>query len=93
MSMTPDWSVAEASRMENGGDVVRVGSRVNVRDGDLTEWWRIVADHEADAVRRLMSDATPMAEALLGHQVGDTVRVRDRNGGGRRPVTIVDVSN
>jgi transcription elongation GreA/GreB family factor len=71
-------------------ETVRVGSEVTVQDGALVEGWRIVPHHEADPGRRLISEATPMARALLGHRSGDEVLV-DRPSG-RWMVTILSVS-
>jgi transcription elongation factor GreA len=62
--------------MEAGQGTVRVGSSVEIRDGDVTERWRIVHDVEADALQRAISDASPLARAMLGHGMGDVVRVR-----------------
>ena len=69
--------------------IVRLGSWVEVQDGDLREGWRIVARHEADAMRRLISEEAPLARALLGHRATDKVRVL---GPERRMVTIVSVN-
>jgi transcription elongation GreA/GreB family factor len=80
--------VPAASR---GDGVVRVGSLVRVRDGELEEWWRIVPSHEADAMRRCISDETPFARALLGRRVGDEVRTQAP--GGRWTVTILGVDS
>lgn len=76
---------------QRGDGIVRLGSLVRVRGGDLTEWWRIVAAHEADALRRLISEETPLARALLGRQVGDQVRTEAP--GGRWLVTILGVDS
>jgi transcription elongation GreA/GreB family factor len=62
--------------MEAAEGMVRVGSSVEVRDGDVTERWRIVLDVEADAFQHAISDGSPLATALLGHGTGDVVRVR-----------------
>jgi transcription elongation GreA/GreB family factor len=70
--------------------VIRVGSWVEIRDGELEEGWRIVNAEEADAMRRLMSEETPLARALLGHVSGDVVRVRGPQGPARA-VTVLDV--
>jgi transcription elongation factor GreA len=68
---------------------VRVGSWVEVRDGQLQEFWRIVPAHEADAMRRMISESSPLARALLGHRPGDRVSV---DGPGRGwPVEVVSV--
>jgi transcription elongation GreA/GreB family factor len=55
---------------------VQLGDVVDVQDGQLREWWRIVPHVEADAVRRWISDESPLGEALLGHHVGEVVSVR-----------------
>lgn len=60
----------------NGGPVVHVGDVVDVKDGQLEEWWRIVPHGEADALRRLISEDSPLGRALLGHKAGDVVCVR-----------------
>jgi transcription elongation GreA/GreB family factor len=87
---TPNVVPAEPERGRGDG-IVRLGSLVRVRGGDLTEWWRIVAAHEADALRRLISEETPLARALLGRQVGDQVRTEAP--GGRWLVTILGVDS
>jgi transcription elongation GreA/GreB family factor len=76
--------------MEAGEGTVRVGSSVEVRDGDVTERWRIVPDFEADALQHAISDGSPLATALLGHGMGDVVRVRVP-GHGSYPVRILSV--
>jgi transcription elongation factor GreA len=70
--------------------VIGVGSCVEIRDGELEEAWRIVSADEADAMRRLMSEETPLARALLGHVAGDVVRVRGPQGPARA-VTVLHV--
>jgi transcription elongation factor GreA len=71
-------------------DVVRVGSRVRVRDEDGEEEFTIVADCQADAFADLISAESPFGRALLGHQVGE--RVRFRAPGGIVGVNVVAVS-
>jgi transcription elongation factor GreA len=68
--------------------MVTLGSWVTVRDGALEEAWRIVPHLEADAIRHHISEASPLARAVLGHRPGDTVRVM---GPERRPVTILSI--
>jgi len=70
-------------------DVVRVGSRVRVRDEDGEEEFTIVADCEADAFADRISAESPFGRALLGHQVGE--RVRFLAPGGIVGVTVVAV--
>jgi transcription elongation factor GreA len=76
--------------MVNEERVVRIGSWVQIRDGEIEEGWRIVAAIEADAARRLISEETPLARALLGHSAGEVVSVRGPHGG-RWQVTILSV--
>ena len=69
--------------------MVTVGSWVTVSDGELEEAWRIVPHLEADALRRHISEASPLARAVLGHRPGDTVRVM---GPERRSVVVLAVN-
>lgn len=72
-------------------ETVKLGSRVQIEDGDLNEEWRIAVACEADAMRWLLSEETPLARALLGHQAGDRVRVVAPEG--RRVVRIVRIDD
>lgn len=55
-------------------DRVRFGVRVTLRHGSGAEQsFRLVGEDEADAARGLLSWVSPLAQALLGHEVGDTV--------------------
>ena len=56
--------------------MVRVGSSVMLRYGQLEERWRIVDASEADATQGMISDGTPLARALLGPGAGDQVQVQ-----------------
>jgi transcription elongation GreA/GreB family factor len=67
---------------------VKLGFWVEVQDGDVRQGWRIVSRHEADAMRRLISEETPLAKALLGHRASERVKVL---GPERRMVTILSV--
>ena len=71
--------------------VIRVGSRIRVRDQDGSEdEFTIVRLEESDISGGRISDTSPLAAALIGHRVGDRVRVRAP--GGHRTVTILGVS-
>ncbi|WP_242371743.1 GreA/GreB family elongation factor [Anaeromyxobacter sp. SG26] len=55
---------------------VGFGTWVLVEDEEgRTHSWRIVGPDEADARRGLVSVSSPVAQALLGHEGGDTVEV------------------
>lgn len=70
-------------------DVVRIGSRVRVRDEDGEGEFTIVPDCEADAFADRVSAESPFGRALLGHHAGE--RVRFRAPGGIVGVTVVAV--
>ena len=69
--------------------MVKVGSRVRVRDRDGEEEYTIVGGDEADFALHRISPESPLAAALLGHTPGERVRVRAP--GGLRAVTILGV--
>lgn len=69
--------VRAAGPAGQGGDVVRIGSRVRVRDlatGDQ-ETYTIVGAAEADPAQHRISHRSPVAQALLGRRAGETVTV------------------
>jgi transcription elongation GreA/GreB family factor len=60
-------------------DRVRFGVRVTLAAADGVERsYRLVGEDEADAARGLLSWVAPLAQALLGQAVGDTVRFQER---------------
>jgi transcription elongation factor GreA len=86
--------VAHPSNGDRDGTVkdsgtVQVGSWVEIQDGQLPEFWQIVAAGEGDALRRRMSEDSPLARALIGHRPGD--RVSLDSPGRRRPVEVISV--
>jgi transcription elongation factor GreA len=69
--------------------VVRIGSRVRVRDRDGEEEFSVVPPEEADPVDDRLSSDSPLGHALLGRHVGE--RVLFRAPGGIMSVTLVDI--
>jgi len=58
------------------GDVVRFGSTVTLlREDDSRQTFRIVGEDEADPAKGSLSYVSPLARALTGKGVGDTVAV------------------
>jgi transcription elongation GreA/GreB family factor len=56
--------------------IVRFGCTVTVdRDDGRSQTFRIVGEDEADPERGTLSHVSPLARALMGKEVGDTVRV------------------
>jgi transcription elongation factor GreA len=73
--------IARAEVVEDdqmGGDRVRFGARVTLEDiesGD-EKVYRIVGAEEADVASGTISVTSPVARALINHEVGDEVRVK-----------------
>ncbi len=58
--------------------VVHIGSEVTVYDADLDEQtvYTIMGTTEADAMKNVVSNESPVGSALLGHKKGETVTVK-----------------
>lgn len=67
-------STAMVVQMPDSGSTVRFGAAVTIkRDDGRRQDYRIVGEDEADPAKGLLSHASPLARALLGKAVGDTV--------------------
>lgn len=75
--------------MVTDDSVVRLGSRVRVRDIDGEEELVVVPPEEADPTHDLVSAHSPLGRALLGRRLGDCVTFRAP--GGDLAVTVVGV--
>ena len=64
------------------GSVVRFGATVMVADEDTDEeiTYQIVGTHEADLDRGSLSVTSPLARAMIGKTVGDSVEVNTPRG-------------
>jgi transcription elongation factor GreA len=62
---------------EASGDVITVGSTVRLtKDGEKKSYlYTIVGSEEADTALGKISNMSPIGSALLGHKVGDKVKV------------------
>lgn len=78
-------SLRRAKVIKDGGpaDSVRVGSTVTISENghDGEETYRIVGVQEANPAEGLISNESPIGQALLGAKVGDTVTVETPGGG------------
>ena len=74
------------------GDMVVFGANVTLSDVDTEEEmsYSIVDDDESDVKNGLISISSPVARALIRHEVGDEVKVKTP--GGLRVYEIIDVS-
>lgn len=64
------------------GDTVRFGATVTLIDEETEEekTWQIVGDQEADVKAKKISISSPIARALIGKSVGDSVEVQAPGG-------------
>lgn len=68
-------------KAESNG-TVGIGSEVELKyeDDDDTESYKIVGSQEADPFNNKISNESPIAAAIIGHKVGDTVEVSSPDG-------------
>ncbi len=61
---------------------VSIGSNVELQyeDDDDVESYKIVGSQEADPFNNKISNESPIAAAIMGHKVGDTVEVSSPDG-------------
>jgi transcription elongation factor GreA len=74
------------------GKVVKFGATVTVVDEDTDQKakYQIVGDLEADFAKGRISLSSPLARALIGKTVGDTVEVNTPSGGRSYEITKVE---
>jgi transcription elongation factor GreA len=82
--------VIDISKMT--GSTIRFGAKVLLADGDTDEEtrYRIVGAYEADITSGKISVTSPLARALIGKSVGDSVEVKTP--GGQKSYEVVEVS-
>jgi len=66
-------STAEVVETPSATDIVSFGSTVTISRKGRQQTFRIVGVDEADASKGLISFRSPMAQAILGAQVGDII--------------------
>ena len=73
------------------GTRVKFGATVTIEDSETSErqTYVIVGEHEADIKRHRISIGAPVARALIGKEVGDTVTVTTPKG--KREYEVTDV--
>jgi transcription elongation GreA/GreB family factor len=71
--------------------MVRIGSRVRVRDVDGEAEFAVVGPEDADAIADRVSAESPLGRALLGRRLGEEVRFRAP--GGVLAVTVIAVAS
>ena len=71
-------------------DVVRFGATVGVEGGSGRQRYRIVGVDEADPARGTIAFVSPLARALLGRSVGESVELRTPRGEQTLEILTVD---
>ena len=68
---------SEIIKDKKSGKTVRIGSTIEIQELDTKNkiTYKIVGSVEADPVNGLLSNVTPLAEAILDKKVGDVVTV------------------
>jgi transcription elongation GreA/GreB family factor len=74
------WSARRATahvvQQASEQDVIRFGATVTIRRNDGREQtYRMVGEDEADPARGTISHISPLARALFGREVGDSIRI------------------
>ncbi|NRB35819.1 MAG: transcription elongation factor GreA [Rhodobacteraceae bacterium] len=71
---------------------IKFGARVTLVDEDTDEekTWQIVGEHEANVEAGLLNIKSPIARALIGKDVGDSVEVRTP--GGDKAYEVLDIN-
>jgi transcription elongation factor GreA len=66
---------------EGPRETVGLGSRVTVVEGNLSpETYYIVGSAEADPIKGLISNESPLGQALMGRKIGETAKVNAPDG-------------
>jgi transcription elongation factor GreA len=80
---------AELVEAETGSDVVAFGSRVTLNEGGKELGYTLVSAVDADAADGRLSVESPVAKALLGGRVGDTVEISAPKGTRRLEIVAI----
>jgi transcription elongation factor GreA len=78
---------AEVVEREAGNDRVQHGSTVTFTEpakDNRTQTFKIVSPNDADPTGGTLSSSSPVAQALVGHRIGDEVEVPTPSGRPRR---------
>ena len=79
--LTLEKMVRNAVLIEEHHDgIVQVGSRVTVKDESGEEEFTIVGPAEVDVANGRISMESPVGKALLGHRVGEEIKVQTPGG-------------
>ena len=77
--LTEYLKLAVIIQSEKDVATVKLGHRVTVGAGDTKKTYLLLGSSETNPARGVISHHSPLGSALLGHQVGDTVKVQSKN--------------
>jgi transcription elongation factor GreA len=83
---------AEVVEQASGTDVVQHGSTVGFTEpakAGRTQKFKIVSPNDARPSEGTLSSSSPVAQALVGHRVGDVVEVRTPSGARRLTINSI----
>jgi transcription elongation factor GreA len=73
--------IIEDNGKSKKGDSIQVGSKVTIKEGNYeAETFTIVGAAEANPRDGKISNESPIGKAIIGHRVGDTVKVETPGG-------------
>jgi transcription elongation factor GreA len=64
----------------NQGDIVQIGSTVEIENGQMAREYTIVGSEEADPANGRISNESPLGMAFLGKKIGDEVEIETPSG-------------
>lgn len=59
----------------NGSGVITIGNTVKIKVGDKEKEYTIVGPQEANPLKGLISNESPIGEALIGHKKGEKIEI------------------
>lgn len=74
---------------KKSGDLVRIGSSIKVEGNGKVKNYQIVGSNEADPLKGMISNESPLGRAFLGHKLGDDVIVETPAGKVSYKITAV----
>lgn len=79
LDLTNHLKIATIIKPNKDNDAVAIGHHVTISYEGKTRTYEILGSSETDPVRGIISHNSPIGSALLGHKVGDIVRVKLAN--------------
>ncbi|NLZ84941.1 MAG: transcription elongation factor GreA, partial [Acholeplasmataceae bacterium] len=74
-----NYEIIKDNETNNLGKWVQI-EIIDGEDAGISEEYKIVGSLEADPIRGLISNVSPLGHAIINHKVGDIVEVKPENG-------------